>query len=82
MIDFVAQIGFGVFLIMFGARLLIQPRWYAVFRGTYVDFSNYHILWGVVWIVAGTLLLFLTIRRKISIRNKRKETEELREGKK
>ena len=79
MVDFIAQVAFGVLLIMFGVRVLVQPRWYAIFRSTYMDFSSYHIFWGIVWILAGILFLFLTVRHRMAAKKKRRDAGEPRE---
>ncbi len=61
MIDYFAQVGFGVTLFLFGLRIYVSPRWYAVFKDTYLDFSDHNRFWGSVCMVVGAAFVALTV---------------------
>ncbi len=65
MSEFAGKVGFGVLLILFGLRLFFKPKWYAVFRETYMDFTDGHRVWGVLWMLVGVAFLSLVVHQKI-----------------
>ncbi len=71
MFDAFWAIVLGGALIMFGLRLFFAPRWYAILRDTYMDFSDHHHFWGIVWIFVGCLFIWMVIRQKKKNKDKR-----------
>ena len=68
MSNFIAKLGFGVTLILFGLRLFFKPQWYAILRDTHMDFSDHHRFWGVVCILAGGIFLWIVLQQRVKKR--------------
>jgi hypothetical protein len=69
------SIAFGAFVVLFGLQVFFKPRWYAPLRSTYMDFSGYHHFWGIVWILAGSLFIWLSIRQRTRSKEKERQSK-------
>ncbi len=67
--DYFGQILFGIAVFLFGLRIFVSPRWYAIFKDTYVDFGDHHRFWGSVSMFAG--LAFSVLALWIKARSKK-----------
>jgi hypothetical protein len=72
MSDFVWKTVFGITLFLFGLRIFLNPRWYAIFRSYHVDFSDHNHLWGVVWMLGGIVLTWIVVRDEMKKRKKKR----------
>ena len=60
MTNYIGQICFGILVFLFGLRIFISPKWYAILKDTYLDFSDHNRFCGSVSMVS-TPFFFVSI---------------------
>ena len=74
MINFIAQIGIGVSLFIFGLQLFFKPRLHNIFYGFYWDLTGHNRFWGCASMVAGIVFLLMAMWARAKSKKKGDDT--------